>query len=64
MTKPHPARSRAPVTSLVTVRALRQASPPDAPPCDPYAVMQAMIDGYFRALCLQMAKINAERSKP
>lgn len=54
--------SRAPVISLAAVRKARSTPPVEAE-CCPYAVMEAMIDGYFRALSIQLEKLKAERRK-
>lgn len=62
---PKPKRApRAPVIYLTAARKARSAQPVvEAAECCPYAVMQTMIDAYFSALSIQMAKLNAERRK-
>lgn len=59
---------RAPVISLATVRAVRAEryalpTEPAEEKCDPYDVMEAMIDGYFRAMSSQLDILKAERQK-
>lgn len=55
--------SSAPVISLAAYRAEHQAPPTPIIECDPFDVIDAMIDAYFSALKTQLQKLNEQRMK-
>ncbi len=60
---PKPRRTPAPCAPVISLAAYRTAHAPETvAECDPLDVLQAMVQGYFAALQVQLNRLRAERS--